>query len=420
MPIEAFYVQTVPSPNSNLTKSIIDPVARNYFDNPYTEILHKSPHQQCVRCVMDTSDPWISFDTNGVCSHCQAYSAYAAQIGTPEERARQMDKMVTHLKEQGKGKSYDCIMGLSGGVDSSYLAWYAVKKLGLRPLVVHVDAGWNSELAISNIQNIVERLGIDLHTLVIDWPEMRDLQRSYFLSGVANLDVPQDHAFIAALSKEARKYGLRDVLNGGNMQTESILPNAWGYDASDATSLLGIHKQFGTVPLKTYPIYSNWQRMVYYPFILKLRSHRPLELLDYNKEQAKDLLKSELGWRDYGGKHYESTFTKFFQAHYLPEKFGYDKRLAHLSSLIVSGQMSREEALDELNAPLYDPKELSEDTLYWTKKIGITKEEYDRVMIAQPRDYTDYPNSEKFYDWIRSNLRPAVRMYQRARSFGAT
>lgn len=369
---------------------------------------------------MDTSDPWITFDEQGMCSHCQAYEDYKAQMGTPEERSRQLDQLVSHLKEQGRGKDYDCIMGLSGGVDSSYLAWFAVKKLGLRPLVVHVDAGWNSELAINNIQNIVERLGIDLHTLVINWPEMRDLQRSYFMSGVANLDVPQDHAFIAALSQEAKKYGLRDVLNGGNMQTESILPNAWGYDASDVVSLQGIHKAFGSVPLKTYPIHTNWQRMVYYPFILKLRSHRPLELIDYSKEEAKSILKSELGWRDYGGKHYESTFTKFFQAHYLPEKFGYDKRLAHLSSLIVSGQITREAALDELSEPLYDPKELAEDTLYWIKKIGISREDYDRVMAERPRDYTEYPNSEKFYQWIRDNLQPAIKLYRRARSVGTS
>lgn len=392
----------------------------SYHDNPFTEILHKSPHQTCVRCVMDTSDPWISFNEVGVCSHCQAYDTYAAQMGSPEDRQRKLDALKQHLKAQGKGKDYDCIMGLSGGVDSSYLAWFAVKKMGLRPLVVHVDAGWNSELAINNIQNIVERLNIDLHTLVIDWEEIRDLQRSYFLSGVANLDVPQDHAFIAALCKEARKYGLRDILNGGNMQTESILPNAWGYDASDATSLLGIQKKFGTKKLRNFPIYSNWLRMVYYPFILKLRTHRPLELIDYNKAEAKELLKSELGWRDYGGKHYESTFTKFFQAHYLPEKFGYDKRLAHLSSLIVSGQMTREAALAELEEPLYDPKDLEEDLSYWIKKIGISREEYVRVMAARPHDYTEYPNSEKFYEWIKTNLKPAVRLYRSVRGVGAS
>lgn len=388
----------------------------DYRDNPFTEILHKTPHQTCVRCVMDTSDPWISFDENGLCSHCQMYDAYLAGYGTPEDRRAKLEALIAHLKEQGRGKEYDCIMGLSGGVDSSYLAWFAVKEMGLRPLVVHVDAGWNSELAVNNIQNIVDRLGIDLHTLVIEWEEIRDLQRAYFLAGVANLDVPQDHAFIAALNREAKKYGLRDILNGGNMQTESILPNAWGYDASDAVSLKAIHKAYGTVPLKTFPIYSNWLRMIYYPFILKMRTHRPLELIEYNKAEAKELLKSELGWRDYGGKHYESTFTKFFQAHYLPEKFGYDKRLAHLSSLIVSGQISRDEALIELAKPLYDPRELEEDRTYWIKKLGISRAEYDRVMAERPRDYTDYRNSEAFYEWIKRRLKPAVRAYRRVRT----
>lgn len=367
-----------------------------YFENPYTSILHKHPHQECVRCVMDTSDPWITFNTEGLCNHCQAYDAYVSAIGSPEDRLRKLDQMVEQLKARGKGKDYDCIMGLSGGVDSSYLAWYAVKQLGLRPLVVHVDAGWNSELAVSNIQNIVQRLNLDMHTLVIDWQEIRDIQRSYFLSGIANLDVPQDHVFIASLYSEARKYGIKDILNGGNMQTESILPNAWGYDASDSVSLKAIHKQFGSVRLRNYKTISNFQRYIYNPYFLKVRVHRPLELIDYNKDNAKKLLIEEMGWRDYGGKHYESLFTKFFQAHYLPVKFGYDKRLAHYSSLIVSGQMSKEQAKADLKKPLYDPHELEEDKSFWIKKLGVSQIDYERVMAAKPSTYKDFKNSEDF------------------------
>lgn len=383
-----------------------------YSDNPYTDILHKHPHQECARCVMDTSDPWISFNEEGVCNHCQAYDAYMAKIGTPEDRQRKLDQLVAQLKARGKGKDYDCIMGLSGGVDSSYLAWFAVKKLGLRPLVVHVDAGWNSELAVNNIQNIVQRLDLDMHTLVIDWPEIRDLQRAYFLSGIANLDVPQDHAFIASLYSEARKYGIKDILNGGNMQTESILPNAWGYDASDAVSLRAIHKQFGTVNLKNYPVMSPRRRYVYYPFVLRLRKHRPLELIDYSKAEAKKLLIEEMGWRDYGGKHYESVFTKFFQAHYLPTKFGYDKRLAHLSSLIVSGQMTKEQAQGELQKPLYDSQELEGDKEFWLKKLAVTEEEYWRVMSERPSFYTDFDNGERLGEFLNSWLRYAARINQ--------
>lgn len=383
-----------------------------YSKNPFTNILHKHPHQECIRCVMDTSDPWITFNNVGLCNHCQSYDIYLDSIGTPEDRQRQLDQLVGQLKMRGKGKNYDCIMGLSGGVDSSYLAWFAVKKLGLRPLVVHVDTGWNSELAVNNIQSIVQRLNLDMHTLVIDWREIKDIQRAYFMSGIANLDVPQDHAFISSLYSEARKYGIKDILNGGNMQTESILPNAWGYDASDSVSLKDIHKKFGTVKLMNYPTISMVENYFYYPFLHNMRVHRPLELIDYSKEGAKNLLKEELGWRDYGGKHYESVFTKFFQAHYLPQKFGYDKRLAHYSSLIVSGQMTKEEAKVELGKPLYDPQELEDDKAFWIKKLGITEVEYNQVMSEKPMFYTDFANNEKSLASLKSMARKVSRIYR--------
>lgn len=386
-----------------------------YSDNPYTDILHKHPHQECTRCIMDTSDPWITFNDEGVCNHCQAYDAYIATVGTPEDRQRRLEQLVDQLKARGKGKDYDCIMGLSGGVDSSYLAWFAVKKLDLRPLVVHVDAGWNSELAVNNIQNIVQKLDLDMHTLVIDWPEIRDIQRAFFRAGIANLDVPQDHAFIASLYSEARKYGIKDILNGGNMQTESILPNAWGYDASDAVSLKAIHDKFGTVKLKNYPTIGKFRQLFYYPYVTKMRVHRPLELIDYSKDGAKKLLMEELGWRDYGGKHYESVFTKFFQAHYLPTKFGYDKRLAHYASLVVSGQMTREQAQGEMQKPLYDLQELEEDKAFWIKKLGITEEEFERVMAEKPSFHTDFANSEELQNRILSAARFAARLYRRLR-----
>ena len=373
----------------------------NYWNNAYTEILHKHPRQECVRCVMDTSDPWISFDDQGVCSHCHGYETFIAALGDEHARQQKLDAIVTRLKVAGKGKDYDCIMGLSGGVDSSYLAWFAVEKLGLRPLVVHVDAGWNSELAVNNIQNIVQRLKLDMHTLVIDWEEIRDLQLALFRSGIANLDVPQDHAFVASLYQEAKKYGIRDILNGGNLQTESILPNAWGYDASDAKSLLSIHRLYGEHPLKTYPVYDNFSRFIYYPHIMKMRTHRPLEYIDYRKDDAKELLMSELGWRDYGGKHYESVFTKFFQSYYLPVKFGYDKRRAHLASLVVSGQMTRIQAMEELQTPPFDPSTIHEEKEYFAKKLGVSMNEFESIMAERPKFYSDYPNSEKTYATLR-------------------
>lgn len=350
------------------------------------------PYRRCVRCVMDTTDPDILFDADGVCNHCRSYEKYRNSIGSSEERAKKLRELITGLKERGRGKDYDCIMGLSGGVDSSYLAWLAVKEFGLRPLVVHVDTGWNSELAVNNIQNIVQKLGIDLHTLVIDWNEIKDLQRAYFFSGVANLDVPQDHAFIASLYKEAEKYGVQDVLNGGNMQTESILPNAWGYDAADSVNMRAIHKIYGKGNLRTFPTINVFQRFILYPYIKGFRVHRPLEWIEYNKAAAKEVLISELGWRDYGGKHYESIFTKFHQAYYLPVKFGYDKRLAHLSSLIVSGQITREQALQELDSPLYEEDALKADIDYWIKKLGIDRAEFESIMLKEGVDARRFKN----------------------------
>lgn len=363
-----------------------------YWENPYSDVLHKHPHRECTQCVMDTSDPLIEFDEQGVCNYCRQYADYLSTEPSPARKKKMLEVLVATLKDGGKGRDYDCIMGLSGGVDSSYMAWLAVKELGLRPLVVHVDTGWNSELAVNNIQNIVQKLNLDMHTLVIDWQEMRDLQKAYFLSGIANLDVPQDHAFIAALHREAARFGIKDILNGSNMQTESILPKAWGYDASDSRNLTAIHKLHGSRKLKNYPVFSLFDKVLYYPFIKDIKTHKPLNFIDYRKADAKKILISELGWRDYGGKHYESMFTRFFQAHYLPQKFGYDKRKAHLSSLIVSGQLSREEAARELDAPLYDPVLLEEDKKFFIKKLGISADEFERVMAKKPTFYTDYRN----------------------------
>lgn len=386
---------------------IPDPLVIN---NVFTKELHKYPYQICSKSVMDTSDPLITFDQDGVCNHVRMYEQYERSSPNATQKEKLLAQMVAMLKKEGEGKEYDCIMGLSGGVDSSYLSYYATKILGLRPLVVHVDTGWNSELAVNNIQNIVQRLNLDLHTLVIDWDDIKDLQLAFFKSSIANLDVPQDHVFIASLYQEAKKYGIKYILNGGNMVTESILPNAWGYDASDAVHLKAIHKKFGSGKLKNYPIFNNFKKLIYYPFIAKMQTLRPLELMDYDKNKAKKLLIEELGWRDYGGKHYESVFTKFFQAHYLPHKFGFDKRKAHLSSLIVSGQMTREQALEELSHPLYDLRELQNDKEYFAKKLGISLDEFENIMNKKPSSYKDFDNSEKLYANIKAILSKLPRL----------
>lgn len=368
------------------------------------------PYQICTRCVMDTSDPDITFDASGVCSHCHEFEAKGRPIlehAASEAGRRELAALVERIKADGKGREYDCILGVSGGVDSTYAACVA-KELGLRPLAVHFDSGWNSELAVNNIENIVKILGIDLHTFVCDWDEMRDLQLAFFKASLANCDIPQDHAFTATLYHEAAKFNIKYIISGGNAATEFILPTAWGYNALDITHLAAVHSRFGTMPLRHYPKLSFFKRYFYYPFIAGIKTVRLLDTLPYNKAEAKKYITKEVSWRDYGGKHYESIFTRFFQAYYLPTKFGYDKRRAHLSSLIVSGQIERDEALEQLRQPPCEPDMLMRDKGYVAKKIGISVCEFDRLIGLPPRTYREFPSSEKlfhFKNWLVAKIR---------------
>ena len=347
-------------------------------------------YQICTRCVMDVSDPEISFDEDGVCNHCHRFDEIAEKHWFPDERgARILAEQVERIKAAGAGRDYDSIMGLSGGVDSSYLAVKMVE-LGLRPLVVHVDGGWNSELATNNIEQLVKRLNLDLHVHVVNWREMQDLQVAYLRSGVANQDVPQDHAFFAELLRVGRKHRIKHVISGSNYATESILPSAWGYNAMDLTNLRAIHKTYGNIRLREYPTVSFLEWYVTYPRLLGVQFFRPLNYMPYDKKAAKDLLISEYGWKDYGGKHYESRFTKFFQGYYLIERFGYDKRRAHLASLVVSEQMTREEALTELEKPAYPANQLPEDVEFIRKKLGLSQEQFDEIMNANRHMATDF------------------------------
>ena len=364
-------------------------------------------YQICSVSVMDTTDPEITFNEDGVSNHVLEYQEYLENIKPDKQKANELkSQMLKELQQAGKHKDYDCIIGLSGGVDSSYLAWYVTKVLKIRPLIVHVDAGWNNEIAVHNIENIVKILNLDLHTVVLDCSEIRDLQLAFFKSSHANIDVPQDHAIIKCVYNVAREFGIKYIINGNNMSTESILPLSWGYDASDSILIKDVHKKFGTKPLNNYPLLSFFQKFIYYPRIVQIKSFSPLDWIDYNKEDAKKFLIKELNWRDYGGKHYESRFTKFFQAHYLPSKFNFDKRKAHLSSLIVSGQITREQALIELKEPLYNKVELQNDIDFFIKKLGITLEEYNEIMETPPRFYYQYANSEKLINRIRKVYHP--------------
>lgn len=364
----------------------------------------------CSRCVMNTSDPEISFDEYGVCNHCTDFDRVALQQWFPnEEGGCRWERIAGEIKTAGSRGEYDCILGLSGGVDSSYLALKA-KEWGLRPLVVHVDAGWNSELAVANIENIVKHCGYDLHTHVVDWEEMRDLHLAYLRAGVANQDVPQDHIFFASLYHFATKNGIRYILSGGNLATEGIFPNAWHGSAMDAINLRAIHKRFGERPLKRYKTISFFDYYLWYPFMKKMRTVRPLNFMPYVKAEALAELEQSVGYKPYPRKHGESLFTKLFQNYYLPTKFGYDKRRPHLSSLIVSGQMTREEALAKLEEPLYDPQELEIDIAYFCKKLRISRAQFDELMNVTPHHYTDFPTWEGRYRLLKKGQEIAERI----------
>ncbi len=355
------------------------------------------PYQMCSQCIMDTTDAEIVFDDKGVCNHCHEFERHGKANWFPnEEGARRLKEIVQMVKRYGQGKNYDSIIGLSGGTDSSYMA-LKIKEFGLRPLVVHVDAGWNSEIAVKNIEGIVKHCHYDLHTHVMNWEDMKQLQLAYLKSGIANQDVPQDHAFFASMYHFAVKNSIRYVLSGTNIATEGVFPKSWQNDAMDAINLKAIYKRFGDGKLKEYKTISFFSYYFYYPFIRKMKVIRPLDYMPYRREEAIKELEEKTGWKPYGRKHGESIFTRFFQDYYLMEKFGYDKRKPHLSSMILSVQLTREDALMELKEPLYDEKELRQDMLFVAKKLGFAVDEFERLMNGEKRHFSEFPSSYKMY-----------------------
>ncbi len=346
--------------------------------------------QQCTGSVMDNiADPNISFDETGICNYFYDYQRQErAYVFKGEEGMRKLDGLVKKIKESGKDKKYDCITGVSGGVDSTYLALQA-KKLGLRPLIVHFDNGWNSELAVKNIENIITRLGFDLYTLVVDWEEFKDIQLSYLKASVVDIEAITDHAIIGTLYKLAADNGIKYILSGSNIVTEATLPLHWIWNKTDHVNIKDIHQLFGKVPLKTFPFFSTRQKQ-YYVKVKGIETVCPLNYMPYDKKNVKDTIIEELQWRDYGGKHYESVFTRFYQGYILPVKFGIDKRKAHLSNLIFSGQLSKEEALEELRNPNYDATQLKSDYEFVLKKFNFDETEFDDLMKIPRREHTDY------------------------------
>jgi len=301
----------------------------------------------------------------------------------------QLENLIAKIKVDGQGKDYDCIIGLSGGVDSTYVAYLVKKVYGLRPLAVHLDNGWNSEISVKNIENIVKKLDIDLFTYVIDWEEFRDIQLSFLKASTPDSEIPTDHAIFTILRKLGKKYKINHVINGINQKTESHHPPMWSQGHSDWKYIKNVQRIFGTKKIKTYP-HGNFLTILEDTVSKKWISI--LNYVDYNKNEAKEIIAKELGWKDYGGKHFESTYTKFFQSYILPVKFGFDKRKMHLSSLICSGEITRNEALDELMQAPYPLGDQNNDKEYILKKFGISHEEFQSIMDLPIKSYYDYPS----------------------------
>lgn len=340
---------------------------------------------------MDTTDPQIQFLADGTCNHCNAFLKRKARMPREGERNDRLQSLVGEIRQTGQGKPYDCVVGVSGGVDSTYVA-YLAKQLGLRPLAVHLDNGWNSELAVMNIENTLSKLGIDLHTHVLDWETFRSLQVSFLKASVPDAEIPTDHAIRAALWQAAAKYGIKYLLNGRNHTTEGILPWSWTYSALDWRYISGVHRTFSRSSLRRFP-HTPLAEIVYRASVTRFRNIGILDYTTFSKADVMKVLTDELGWRDYGGKHYESIYTRFFQSYILPVKFGIDKRKAHFSVLVVTGQMTRQEALEKLKEPTAPAEMIREDREFVLQKLQLSEAEFDAIMKAPIRSYRDYPNN---------------------------
>lgn len=361
----------------------------------------------CSRCIMDTtSDPKLELDENGVCNYCRAYDRQLLEFKKKNLNEKKLFDVFEKVKKDGKGRKYDCILGMSGGVDSSYMAHLA-KQYDLRVLVVHVDCGWNSELAVQNVEKMCKKLGFDLHTIVVDWKTMKELQRAFLFSGVVNQDTPQDHCFIPATMRQRKKFKIKYILNGYNLSTEGILSSAFQYTAGDWIFIKDIYRKFGRgkISLRKYP------HITFFGLMLDRHlnfSHtiRPLNYINYHKKDAIELLEREYGWKYYGGKHFESRFTRFYQEVYLPQRYGWVKRRDHISSLIVGGEMTREEGLEELEKKTATPEDIRKETEYILKKLDISWQEWETKILKAPHRVEDeFKTMKPYWNIIRKIYR---------------
>jgi N-acetyl sugar amidotransferase len=343
---------------------------------------------------MDTSDPEITFDADGVCNHCKKYDESVKRLVFSGEVGKEkIDSLVKSIKKEGKGKKYDCVIGVSGGVDSSYVA-YLVKKAGLRPLAVHLDNGWNTEIAEKNIERLLDTLEIDLFKQVADWEEFKSLQLAFLKASTPDVEIPSDHAIVALLYAKAKEHGVRYIIPGTNIRTESHYPREWSQGHRDWLYIKNVNEQFGTRELTSYPHYTFLDNVLWYR---RYRWVPILNYVDYSKTEAMKILEKELGWRYYGGKHYESIYTRFCLGYILPKKFGFNKHKSHLSSLVCSGEMIRADALKELELNPYPAKMMEADKVVVLNKLGLTEQQFAEIMASPVKRFWDYPSYEKKY-----------------------
>ncbi len=356
-------------------------------------------YQICNRCVMDTSDSYIEFDQNGNCNHCNDFIANSSKIMYQGKKSDdQLKRLIKKIKDSGRGNKYDCLVGVSGGVDSSYVA-YTLKKYGLSPLAVHMDNGWNSKEAVENIKSVCSKLDIDYESYVLDWNKFKDIQLSVLKSSIPEVEIPTDIAITGVLHKIASKYNIKYIIGGGNIATEGILPESWFYNPKDSKLLKSIQRKFGSVKIKPFPFF-DYKIEMYYKLIKRIRIVYLLNYLPYSKDEAINVLQEELGWKDYGGKHHESKYTSFVQSYIQPVKFNLDYRRATFSTQICTGDITRELALNELKTPSFDQKRIEIDKEYICKKLTISIDEFDEIMNSPVKSYKDYPNDKSKLEFI--------------------
>lgn len=360
---------------------------------------------QCTRCLLDSSIEEITFDEQGVCSFCHGYDELSRQFPLNDEGKQQLDRIIAQIKADGKGKKYDCILGLSGGTDSSYTL-ILMKQLGIRPLAVHFDNGWNTEISVRNIKNLLEKLNIDLYTYVVNWEEFKDLQLSFLKASVPEVEVPTDMGIRSILYRIAAEQGLKYIIEATSFRTEGVLPLSWGY--KDAKYIRSVQKIFGTKKLETYPNMSL-TRYIYYTFFRRIKLVRFLNYFDYSKTEAKQVLKDEIGWVDYGGHHFESHYTRFFQSYLAPVKFNMDRRKVTLSAQVNSGQISREEAMRVYATPSLTKEAIEEDKAYITKKFKLSLPEFENIINAPARSFKDFPSYYPLIKRLKGIIRWAAK-----------